>query len=62
MYIIDEDSIMFNCGAYFQPTGGVIITRNGVVPKTHYENRGFDGDVIDLGKIDVGVYSYRAGL
>jgi hypothetical protein len=60
--IIDKDSIMFNCGAYFQQTGGVIITRNSVEPTTNYKNRGFDGDKIYLNKINKGIYSYTAGL
>ena len=62
VYIIDENSIMFNCGSCFQQAGGVIITRNDVEPKDNYENMGFDGDVIDLNKIDEGIYAYKAGL
>lgn len=62
VYIIDKDSIMFNCGAYFQQAGGVITTRNSVEPTTNYKNRGFDGDKIHLNKIDKGIYSYTAGV
>lgn len=62
VYIIDKDSIMFNCGAYFQQTGGVIITRNNVEPETKYKNRGFDNNKIYINKIDKGIYSYTAGL
>jgi hypothetical protein len=62
VFIIDKDIIIFNCGAYFQQAGGVIITRNSAVPKTIYKDRGFDGNKINLNKIDKGIYSYTAGL
>lgn len=62
VFIIDKDIIMFDCGAYFQQAGGVIITRNSAVPKTLYKDRGFDGNKINLNKVDKGIYSYTAGL
>lgn len=62
VYIINDNSIMFSCGAYFQQTGGVIITRNNVTPSSYYPNMGFDNDNVRLHKISDGIYSYTAGL
>lgn len=62
VFIIDNDTIMFDCGAYFQQAGGVIITRNSAVPKTIIKDRGFDGNRINLITINKGIYSYTAGL
>lgn len=62
IYIIDDNSIMFRCGAYFQQAGGVIVTRNNTIPSSHYPNMGFDDDRVNLHKISDGLYSYTAGL